>query len=104
MAKKKKKIEIEEESWQEPPYYGYVLRADKSKKVMTIERYEYPNFKEVKRGSVYQWNDIYFLCADYMMLKKFASELKRKWIKEAEEELDRVKNIKIKGHLKGGIY
>ena len=48
MAKKKKKIEIEEESWQEPPYYGYVLRADKSKKVMTIERYEYPNFKEVK--------------------------------------------------------
>ena len=47
--------------------------------------YEYPNFKEVKRGSVYQWNDIYFLCADYMMLKKFASELKRKWIKDKEK-------------------
>ena len=72
---KKKKIIIEENTWQEPPYYGYVLRADKSKQNMTIERYEYPNFKEVKKGKIYQWNDTYFLCAEYMMLKKFASEV-----------------------------
>lgn len=41
------------------------------------------------------FNDCYLLCNDRKKLKQKAEELKEKWIKELEEELQKLKNMKI---------
>ena len=49
----------------------------------------------LKEGELYRHNDCIYLALDRKILREKAKELQEQWIKEYEEELEAVKNMKI---------
>lgn len=45
---------------------------------------------------IVRYNDCYYVCSDRKKLRDKANEIREKWIREVEEELGWLKDLKIK--------
>lgn len=71
-------------------YTLYYSRADKEIKVTKARKaMQMHNFTE----EVTRFNNCYFLCSKRKPLIEKAEEIKRKWVLQAEKELDQMKGI-----------
>lgn len=71
--------------------YGlYHWKEKKQIKVITN-----PNLYTNYTDEIKEFNDFYYVSTNLKKLKELASQLKNEWIKEAENEFNKTKNIKI---------
>lgn len=75
----------------------FQLYFSKEKKELKIEPLKKLMIDESKiTNEVMKYSNCYFVSLDRKALRDKANSLKEKWIKEAEEELNKFKDIKIK--------
>jgi hypothetical protein len=55
-------------------------------------------FNEIRKlseGEIKQYNQNYYFAKDRKALEKFALQIKEEWVREAQEQLDKVNSIKV---------
>ncbi|NMB10334.1 MAG: hypothetical protein GX982_06550 [Tissierellia bacterium] len=73
----------------------YQLYLDKDKCILEIKKLS-KVFKNVEiEEDLFQYNDCYYFGKNRKVLKDKAKEIKKRWQSEAENRLEKVKNIKI---------
>jgi hypothetical protein len=72
----------------------YQLYHNKDNLELKIEPDKYGTF--YSNNEVHCWNDNYYKCNEIKPLRSKAEEIRQKWIKEYQERLDKLENLKIK--------
>ena len=76
---------------------GYYLYHDKEFKILEIGNLEKKSLLvKVLSNEITTYNNSYYVCNDRKKLKEFAEKMKNEWIKRAETELVKLKEMKIK--------
>jgi hypothetical protein len=73
----------------------YILYFDKSEQVITVKKAHKALQKLDYTDEVTQYNSCYYICSKKAPLVEEAKEIKRIWISEIEQALNKVKEIKL---------
>ena len=73
----------------------YQLYLDKDKCILEIKKLSKVFKIDEIEEDLFQYNDCYYFGKNRKVLKDKAKEIKKRWQSEAENRLEKVKNIKI---------
>lgn len=74
----------------------YKLKHNKKDVELTISNFNISNSRELQDDEVGYWNECIWIATNRKILREEAQEILKKWIKETEVQLEKLKNLKIK--------
>ncbi|MEV5024776.1 hypothetical protein [Paenibacillus sp. LPE1-1-1.1] len=76
--------------------YNLYASKDEGKLEVKLLRKVFYNLKDTITDEVTQYNGVYYFCSKRKPLVVYAEQLKQEWLREVEDELNRIKSIVIK--------
>ncbi|GAA4880326.1 hypothetical protein GCM10023310_70650 [Paenibacillus vulneris] len=76
-------------------YNLYIDKAEGKIEIKPLRKVFY-KLKDSITDEVTKYNSVYYFCTQKRPLIEFAEQTKQEWINELENELSRIRNIKIK--------
>lgn len=72
----------------------FSLYIDKEKMELVVGKIN--NLTDIVTNEIVKFNSCYYIGPDRKELKKYAENMKLEWLKEAEDRVENLKNLKIK--------
>ena len=73
----------------------YTLYHNKKERIIEVKKASKAMAKCNYTDDITSYNDCYYICLQRKPLVEKAKEIKKSWIKELEDEMEKVKSIKL---------